>query len=55
MARYSPDLQVLLLAGRNVVYNPAPEELVSASDELLVAGAEADILDMLAAGASIGR
>ncbi len=54
MAHYSSNVQVLLLAGRNVIYNPAPEEPVSASDELLVAGPEADILDMLADGASVG-
>ena len=52
MARYSPELQVLLLAGRNVVYNPLPEEAVSPSDELLVAGPEAVVLDLLADGSA---
>lgn len=53
MARFSSDLQVLLLAGRSIIYNPGPEEPVSTSDELLVAGPEAAVLDMMADGAAV--
>lgn len=38
MANYSPELQVLLLLGRNLIYHPGPETAVLSGDELLVAG-----------------
>lgn len=43
MARYPDDLQVLLLAGRDIIYNPGPEIPVTHSDELLVAGFEKSV------------
>lgn len=43
MADQSPDLQVLLLAGRDLIYNPGPEAPVAPGDQLLVAGPEAAI------------
>lgn len=43
MANYPEDLQVLLMAGREIVYNPGPEVVVIHSDELLVAGYEKSI------------
>lgn len=46
MAGYPPDVQVLLLAGRTIVYYPGPEEPVSRGSELLVAGPEAAILSL---------
>lgn len=41
-----PEVQVLLLAGRSIVYYPGPEEPVSRGSELLVAGPEAAILSL---------
>ena len=38
MADYSPELQVLLLRGRDLIYNPGPETAVLPGDELLLAG-----------------
>lgn len=46
MAGYPDDLQVLLMAGRDIIYNPGPEIPVMHSDELLVAGFEESV-DML--------
>lgn len=43
MAGYPDDLQVLLMAGREIVYNPGPEVVVLHSDELLIAGFEESI------------
>lgn len=43
MAEYPDDLQVLLLAGREIIYNPGPEIPVTHSDELLVAGFEESV------------
>lgn len=43
MADYPDDLQVLMLAGKEVVYNPGPDAHVSHSDVLLVAGFEKSI------------
>ncbi len=43
MTGYSPELLVLLLAGRHLIYNPGPEAVVMPGDQLLVAGPEAAI------------
>ena len=43
MADYPDDLAVLLMVGRDVIYNPPPETPVVHSDELLVAGPESAI------------
>ena len=43
MAGYPEDLQILLMAGRDVIYNPVPDTPVQHSDELLVAGSEESI------------
>ena len=43
MADYPPELQVLILAGRDLIYNPGPEAPVVPGDQLLVAGPEAAI------------
>lgn len=43
MAQYPDDLQVLLMAGREVIYNPGPDTLISHSDELLIAGFERSV------------
>lgn len=40
MARFPDDLQVLLLAGREIIYNPGPDTPTMHSDELLIAGSE---------------
>ena len=40
MAGYPADLSILLMAGRDVIYNPPPETPVAHNDELLVAGPE---------------
>jgi trk system potassium uptake protein TrkA len=42
-ARFPDDVQVLLLAGRDIVYNPDPETPTMHSDELLIAGSEESI------------
>lgn len=47
MAGFSPDLQVLMLSGQNVIYNPGPEEPVTRGEELLVAGPEAAIIQLM--------
>jgi len=46
MAPFAADLQVLLLSGRSVIYNPGPEEPVTRGEELLVAGPEEAILEL---------
>lgn len=38
MSRYSPELQVLMLLGRDLIYNPDVEAPVAPGDHLLVAG-----------------
>lgn len=43
LAGHSPELLVLLLAGRDLIYNPGPEAIVSPGDELLVAGPPAAV------------
>lgn len=43
MADYPDDLQVLILAGKEVTYNPEPDTRLTHSDELLVAGYEKSI------------
>lgn len=43
MTQYPDDLQVLLMAGREVIYNPGPEVTVTHSDELLISGNEESI------------
>lgn len=43
MARFPDDVQILLLAGRDIIYNPGPEAPVMHSDELLIAGSEESI------------
>jgi trk system potassium uptake protein TrkA len=43
MAGYPEDLQILLMAGRDVIYNPVPDTPVQHNDELLVAGSEESI------------
>ena len=43
MAGYPDDLSILLMAGRDVIYNPPPEAPVAHNDELLVAGSEESI------------
>ena len=43
MAGYPEDLQILLMAGRDVIYNPVPDTPVQHGDELLVAGSEESI------------
>lgn len=43
MVGFPDDLIVLLMAGREIIYNPGPEVLISHSDELLIAGFEESI------------
>jgi len=38
MARYSPELQVLMALGRDLIYHPAADTPVAPGDQLLVAG-----------------
>ncbi|WP_374688012.1 TrkA family potassium uptake protein [Promineifilum sp.] len=47
MAPHGEALQVLLLVGRDAIYNPGPETPVSHSDELLLAGPEQAIAALL--------
>jgi trk system potassium uptake protein TrkA len=50
MVGYPPELQVLLLAGRDLIYNPGPEVTVVPGDQLLVAGPEAAIQALTRSG-----
>lgn len=50
MAGYSPELQVLLLAGYDLIYNPGPDALVSPGDQLLVAGPPAAVHALAGSG-----
>ena len=43
MARYAPELTVLMLLGRNLIYNPAPDTPVGPGDQLLIAGPAAAV------------
>ncbi|MBP6015902.1 MAG: TrkA family potassium uptake protein [Candidatus Promineofilum sp.] len=43
MAGYPDDISVLLMAGRDIIYNPPPETPVAHNDELLVSGSEESI------------
>ncbi len=43
MARYAPELQVLLLLSHELTYNPVPDSLVAPGDQLLVAGPAAAV------------
>lgn len=43
MASYPEDLQVLIVAGQEVIFNPGPDARLTHSDELLVAGYEKSI------------
>ena len=43
MATHSPELLVLLLASRDLIYNPGPDAPVLPGDLLLVAGPPASI------------
>ena len=40
MARYSEDLEVILIAGREITLHPGPETVVQPGDEILVLGPE---------------
>lgn len=47
MAPHSADLQVILIAGRELTLHPGPEAIVSSGDELLVVGPEEAIAALL--------
>lgn len=53
LATASPELRVLMVAGRTTVYHPQPDLTVSAGDRLLVAGPEAAVRDLVARGGSV--
>jgi trk system potassium uptake protein TrkA len=54
MAEYSPELLVLLLLGRDLIYHPGPETLLSPGDELLIAGPLDAVGELPESGASRG-
>jgi trk system potassium uptake protein TrkA len=47
MASYSTDVQVVLIAGDELIYYPSPDVEVSASDEMLIVGPESNIATLV--------
>ncbi len=54
MAPHSTELQVILLAGRELIFHPGPEVIVSTEDEMLVVGPEEAIADLIEGSRSDG-